>query len=172
MKFDATLLTNDLGRMFAHESGHAIMATLKEIPYRGIAYDKDDPRFCTLTNITVQPSEHTQDHYLYFAAGVAAERIVCALVEQQEGGEHDKKFFENVGAPQFDSVVEQAQEILSKRKSTIEHVVSNLKTRVKSIKFDFDCLEEIVVGGKRYAILFQGQELKSAIESREHLSLS
>ncbi len=169
MTFDATLLMN-LGRLFAHESGHTIMATLKQIPYRGIAYNKDAELFCTLTHITVKPSEHTQDHYLYFASGVAAERILFGQDEEFEGGKDDRKFFENVGAPDFESTVSQAEAILFTRKNTIEHLVAVLKATVKRIGFNFDCLEEIIVDANKCAILSSERELKAAIESRENLS--
>jgi len=167
MTFDATLLMN-LDRMFAHESGHAIMATLKQIPYCGIAYNKDEQQFCTLTHITVVPTEHTEDHYLYFAAGVSAERILCARDEESEGGVDDRKFFKSVAAPDFEITVAQAQAILFGWKNRIEHLVARLKAIVKGIRFDFDSLEEVVVDGKKCAILLSERELKSAIDSREN----
>jgi hypothetical protein len=166
MTFDATLLMN-LGRVFAHESGHAIMATLKQIPYCGIAYNKDEQLFCTLTHITVVPTQHTPDHYLYFAAGVAAERMLFAQDEESEGGKDDRKFFESVCAPDFEITVTQAQAILSARKNTIEYLVARLKATVKGIRFDFDPLEEVVVDGRKCAILLSERDLKSAIDSSE-----
>jgi hypothetical protein len=165
MSLDAEFLVHGVGRIFAHEGGHALVATLETISCRGIAYDRDDRQICTLTDLPLRAEEYSLKHYFYLAAGVAAERIVCVKEDELEGGESDKRFFENIGAPKFEKTVERVQEILAKRKRTIEYFVSALKNRAKGIECKFDCLPEIVSKGKRYVILLSEQEVKDAVEN-------
>jgi hypothetical protein len=161
MSFDAELLIHGFGRIFAHECGHALVATLKNIPYKGIAYERDNPRFCTLTVLPVHKEAYSDKHYLYLAAGVAAERIV-GVNDSQEGGDDDKKYFKSIEA--FEQTVQKAQELLSSRRATIEYIVSILKTKAKEINCKLDCLENFTCNGRRYAMLLSEQQLKGIIE--------
>ena len=162
MSFDANLLISS-SRIFAHESGHAIIATLEAIEYRGIACNKDEPQFSTLACLPRPPEELSERDYSFLAAGVAAERIYCERRHEDEGGDDDRAYFNQPNAPDFETTVAAVCKILSARKATIGFIVSALKTKLKEVNFDCDRLPEIHVDGTRYALVLTDTELRDAV---------
>ena len=162
ISFDADILINS-GRIFAHEGGHVIIATVKDIKYGGIGYNKDVPGFSTLARLPCPPDVFSLNHYLFLAAGVAAERTYCERNDEAEGGDDDKEYFNQPNAPDFETTVEAAREILSIRKTTIGYIVSILKTKLKEINCDFDRLPEINIKGAQYALVLTETEVKDTV---------
>src|SRR5271168_5052308 len=99
------------GRAFVHESGHALMAVLQEIPCHGIYYEKDSSKFCALVEPLPPPSDLSKKHYLFLAASTAAEQITYGD-QDDDGGNSDKKDFGNPGAPPLQATINEAQAIL------------------------------------------------------------
>jgi hypothetical protein len=165
MSWDAQVLMWGFDRQFIHETGHALMCLLLRLPCDGVAYDKTDPRFCTLVELP-PPEKYTEDHYLFFAAGVAAERIVpCTDDAEQceEGADADRALFPNDQS--FEQAVSKATAVLAEHRTKIEVVRSVLTKKAKGLKCKLDCLPERTANGHRYAVILNAQEIKDVLES-------
>ncbi len=71
------IMEKEWGRPIVHESGHALMAVIQEIPCRGIAKQRaaDGGRFCTLVAQQTLNSK-SPGYFLFLAAGAAAEELI------------------------------------------------------------------------------------------------
>jgi len=164
MSWDAQVLMWGFDSQFIHESGHALICLLLRLPCEGVAYDKTDPRFCTLVELP-PPEKYTEDHYLFFAAGVAAERIVpCTDDAEQykEGADADRAFFPDDKS--FEQAVSKATAILAEHGTKIEAVRSALMKKAKGLKCKLDCPER-TANGHCYAFILNTQEIKHVLES-------
>jgi hypothetical protein len=112
---------DELKRVAVHESGHAIMAVIQEIPCRGIFFEYEPSevgidgeitrgRFCTpLGN---NPPWKKGD-YLQSAAGSGAERL-CFREYNRDASTDDRKMFNSPAAPDWEATVDEAEVILAK----------------------------------------------------------
>lgn len=157
-------MEQDWGPVFAHESGHALMALLQGIPCHGVYFEKGTGggRFCALS---ANPSDkRSNKDYLISAAGVAAELLIYPN-QNSEGAEADRKDFGSLDAPSFEGTVNEACLILSGERGRLENLISELKTRVRSVDFDLGRLPEVGMDGsdRRYLTLLNEKELEACI---------
>ena len=163
MNWDGQVLLWGFKRQFTHESGHALMCHLRQISCHGIAYDKSEPRFCTLRALPEQGSSLTESDRLIFAAGVAAEQIAPSFdtSDWQDGAESDKKYFPDEHS--FDEAVKTAREILLRNKPTIEALCLVLMKKAKEFHGRVEYLPECTINSHDYAILLSAGELAAVI---------
>jgi hypothetical protein len=161
MHWDVQVLVWGFKRQFTHESGHALMCHLRQISCYGIAYDKSDPRFCTLRELPEQGAPLTESQRLILAAGAAAEQLSLDTSDWQDGAESDKKYFTDEHS--FDEAVKTAGEILLCHKSTIEALCLVLMNKAKEFQGCIEQLPECKFNSHDYAILLDAQELAGVI---------
>ncbi len=159
MNWDSQVVLWGFERQFVHESGHALMCNLYRLPCYGIAYDKTDPRFCTLRELPEEHAKLAESARLVFAAGIAAEQVVPSInaSDWKDGAESDMAYFPDEES--FLEAVRAATEILRKHKSTIEALRSLLMKKAKVFNGRVECLPECTIKDHRYAVLFNAQEL-------------
>lgn len=153
-------------RAFVHESGHALMATLQEIPCHGVYYQRSENggKFCTL--IPPKPSDdRTTKDYLFSAAGSAAEKLIYGNHDEQAAGA-DQSDFDSPDSPSFDEAVEDASQILFTRRRHLKRLISMLKAKVRQVGFDLGRLPDMGMDGsdQRYLMLLSKDELESAVD--------
>lgn len=158
-------MEEEWGRAFVHESGHALMATLQELPCHGIYYQKSEKagKFCTLVP-TKPADERTNKDYLFLAAGAAAENLIYNSHDEEAAGA-DKRDFDLPEAPEFDDAFKDASGILLAKKRHIKRLVSMLKAKVRRVDFDLGRLPEIGMDGsqQRYSVMLSTEELEAAV---------
>jgi hypothetical protein len=115
-------MEEDVRRALFHESGHAAMAVLQKIKCDDIYYLKDRKNFCTVAYFLPQLSK---EDYMFYAGGVAAERIVYGR-EDVSASAHDRIVFEKDGAPGFEETVSEAKSILLSKLTEIETIKMKL----------------------------------------------
>ncbi len=155
-------MEQEWGAVFAHESGHALMALLKGIPCHGIYFERGGGKFCA---VFASPSDKWRNEdYLVSAAGVAAELLVYRN-QNSDGAAADRADFASPNAPSFDEKVKEACLILSVEMVTLKRIISSLKARVRSVGFDLSCLPEVGMDGNdnRYLTLLGKAELEAAV---------
>lgn len=155
-------MEQEWGPVFAHESGHALMALLQGIPCSGIYFERGDGKFCA---VLASPSDTmSNEDYLVSAAGVAAELLVYQN-SNSDGAAADRADFVSPDAPSFDEKVNEARLILSGEMVTLETIISILKARVRSVEFDLSCLPEVGMDGSanRYLTLLSKEKLEAAV---------
>jgi hypothetical protein len=147
-------------RVSAHESGHMVMSLLKKIVSSGIGFDTQGDE-CRLCYLVALPEELSQDHYLFLASGVAAERLFYGTEEKEkEGGVDDKDYFKRLGAPDFEETVKEAVKILSKHESKIRLLANEVKRRVQETNGECDSLP-VVPGMPQHRLLLTLEEVVS-----------
>jgi hypothetical protein len=153
------------GPVFVHESGHALMALLCEVPCHGIYLERggEAGRFCSLIP-PVRPEQMSKKNYLVSAAGVAAEKLIYHN-QESEGAAADRRDFAAPIAPSFDATVDEAYEILSGNKRKLKRLVSMLKSKARAVDLDLTRLPEVGMDGTdtRYLVLLGKDELEAAV---------
>jgi len=159
-------MEEEWGRAFVHESGHARMATLQEIPCHGVFYQRSEKggKFCTLIP-PKPPTERTKKDYLFLAAGSAAENLVYKS-HNEDAARTDKKDFELPDSPAFDETVEDAARLLCSKRRHLKRLISMLKAKVRQADYDLDRLPAVGVNGsdQRYLTLLTKEELEAAFQ--------
>jgi hypothetical protein len=158
-------MEQDWGPVFAHESGHALMALLHGIPCYTICAEKKELMFCT-SYAGSPPDQMTHKDYLVSAAGTAAERLIYPG-RATKGDGKDLADFDSQNAPLWEETVTQACAILSGERSKLDNLISMLKAKVRSVGYDLDSLPEVGMNGTKmkFLILLNEQELKSVVFS-------
>lgn len=158
-------MEKEWGHAFVHESGHALMATLHEIPCYGVYYQRTENsgKFCTLIP-PKPPSERTAKDYLFSAAGSAAEKLIYGI-HDEEAARADKTDFGSLDSPSFDEALKDASKILSVKRRHLKRLISMLKAKVRQVDYNLGRLPEMGMGGtdKRYLMLLSKDELESAV---------
>jgi hypothetical protein len=153
------------GRVFVHESGHALMAILQGISCHGICYEKADDagKFCALIPPS-QSGECCRRNYLVYAAGIAAELLVYRNYDR-EAAAADLRNFRPERSPTTAEAIDEARQVLSGKKRQLRRLVSMLKKRAREVDFDLGRLPEGRMGtsDKRYLILLDQDKLKGAV---------
>jgi hypothetical protein len=110
-------------RAFVHESGHVIIAVLRDIFFSGVCYVTGEDKYCTLIS---GPSslEHSK-YYPFLAAGMAAELVVYGDYDEEAAGA-DKADFMQPGAPPLQQTVSEVQAILRAHALQIDKLASTL----------------------------------------------
>jgi hypothetical protein len=159
-------MEEEWGPTFVHESGHALMAVLCEIPCHGICFERGNEggKFCSVIP-TTSPEQRSKKDYLVLAAGVAAEKLIYHN-QESEGANADKADFHSPDAPSFDATVDEAYEILSAHKRKLKRLVSMLKGKARDVDFDLNGLREVGMDGTdtRYLVLLGKEELETAVQ--------
>jgi len=160
-------MEQEWGPVFAHESGHALMALLQGIPCFAICAEKEELMFCT--SYAGSPADQmTHKDYLVSAAGTAAERLVYPG-RPTEGDRRDLADFDSPNAPPWEETVTEAYAILSRDRSKLDNLISMSKTKVRNVGYDLDSLPEVEMNGSeiRFLIILNEQELKSVLTKGE-----
>jgi hypothetical protein len=146
-----------------HESSHAVMAVLRDLPCWGIflqgEHDQVDVKFCCLvTNGT--PLEKSD--YLHSAAGAAGELLFFGEYDYGPT-DLDRMIFTRPGAPSWDETVEEARSILTAEREKIQTIVSLVEEKVthtpdsmvktRRMAGDTRVFRELVPAGKLYLTL-------------------
>ena len=152
------------GRVFAHESGHALMAVLQGIACRGIYFDRTEAKFCAVP-VMPEPSGYSREHYLILTSGSAAEIIIYGDMDE-EGATSDRVVFQNTGAPSLQETVDEAQRILTDKKRQLKRLVSMLKAKCREVNLNLGDLPETVVDGSthKFVTLIPKEELEDAVQ--------
>jgi len=119
-----------------HESGHAVMAALQGIRCYGIFLRQVGMRAAALVEPLPAPSDLTNRHHLFLAAGSAAERNSYGEADF-EGSGQDRILFGNPQGTTFDEKVPEAQAILQSPKGAIEKLALRLNETVESVSGDY-----------------------------------
>lgn len=158
-------MEEEWGPTFVHESGHALMAVLCEIPCHGICFERggEGGKFCSVIPPT-SPDQRSKKDFLVLAAGVAAEKLIYHN-QESEGANADKADFDSSNAPSFDATVDEAYEILSGHKRKLKRLVSMLRGKTRNVDFDLSRLPEVGMDGTdtRYLVLLGKEELETAV---------
>jgi hypothetical protein len=158
------MMENDWKEALAHESGHALMAILHDIPCHGICFQReiDGGQFCALLGSS--PEERSYADYLVSAAGVAAELLIYPN-QTSSGAEADCADFASAPAPTFEETVGRAKAILAREKSKLDRLIGALNDKLSSVGFDLSLLPETGMDGstKRYLILLSQDELNTCL---------
>ena len=159
-------MEEEWGRAFVHESGHALMATLQEIPCHGVFYQRSEKggRFCTLIP-PKPPTEWTKNDYLFLAAGAAAENLIYKNHDEEAAGA-DRKDFDLPDSPVFDEAVDDASNVLFARRRHLKRLVSMLKAKIRQVDYNLDRLPEVGMNrsDQRYLRLLGKEELEAAVQ--------
>src|SRR5579885_1684112 len=154
-------MEQEWGRAFVHESGHALMAELQEIPCHGIYYQRTENagKFCTIVP-PKPPSERTNKDYLFLAAGCAAENLIYGNHDEGAAGA-DKRDFDQPDSPAFEESLKEASELLYKKRRHLKRLVSMIKATVRKVDYDLGRLTELGMDGSdlRYLMLIGKDEL-------------
>jgi hypothetical protein len=156
-------MEEEWGHPFVHESGHALMAILQEIPCYGICYERDNEKFCSI--IPPNPSgERAKKDYLVSAAGIAAELLIYGYNDSDAAGA-DRRDFDTPDSPSPEEMINEARGILSGNKRHLKRLISMLKAKVRQVDFDLGRLPQTEMEGseKRYLILLSKEELEAAV---------
>lgn len=118
-------MVDDWLRAFTHESGHAVLAAVQLVQCYGVFLRKSPLKATALVPPVPQPSEQTNGHRLFLAAGSAAETIILGNV-YLPGSKEDRKIFGNPQGTTFDEKFSEAEQILLKLKPQTERLASGL----------------------------------------------
>lgn len=154
---------SSLEQALVHESGHALMALLQGITCRGICFDRDQQKFCTLGPPPKAIEQWSREDYLFSAAGVAAEKVIYGSDHDSGGAGADRKDFQSLTAPPFERTVGQAYEILSGEETKLRTLTSMLIAKVKGLGFNYSSLPTTDTDGKRLPVLLNKDELEAAV---------
>jgi hypothetical protein len=154
---------SDLEPALVHESGHALMAVLQGVMCRGICFDRDEEKFCTLGPPPRPFEQWSREDYLFSAAGVAAEKVIYGRDHDSGGAGGDRKDFESLNAPPFELTVSEAYEILSGEDMRLKRLTSRLMARVKGLGFNFSSLPTAEANGKQLPVLLNSEELGGSV---------
>lgn len=153
-------------RALVHESGHAVVAVLQQIRCDGVFYLKDKKKFCAIAYL---PPKLLQEHYLFYAGGVAAERIFYGK-EEYGPSEADKSVFDTVGAPIFDITVNEIQPILLDRRKEIEMLTARLIEKVSrggiGLRLLPDIYKSLNGANERCALLLSNDDVECVVQRR------
>jgi len=150
-----------------HESGHAVMAALQTIPCYGIFLKQTKMKACALIEPLPLSSELSDKHFLFLAAGSAAERNTFGKADL-EGSRDDRWLFGKRQGTTFDEKVTEAEAILMNKKPLIERLASRLDEIVKKADGDFSSfrVQRVNAGGviENYWVLLCEKELKEELK--------
>lgn len=145
-----------------HESGHAVMAALQGIRCYGIFLKQIGMRAAALIEPLPVHSGLSDGHYLFLAAGSAAERNTFGEADF-DGSSDDRRLFGSPQAATFDGKVTEAEAILQTEKALIENLASRVDAIIKRADGDFGSLrvQRTNFGGviEDFWILLNEQEL-------------
>jgi len=126
------------GRVFLHESGHALMAVLRRMPCYGIAYLREKDTAVTL--VQPLPAQKADSDRLFLGAGSAAEATKYSGMSFF-GAKDDRR--RHGGTPaQFNQSVETAYDILLGRLETLRNLVSRVQSNFEQAGQEFDKLPQ------------------------------
>jgi hypothetical protein len=166
MKDWEEVLEETWGRALVHESGHALMAVLEDIPCRGIHFDKTVKKFCAITDLP-RDSEYSKKHYLFLTASSAAELVIYGN-QDEDGAKSDRLAFQNTGAPSVQDTLNEAHTLLLGNKRKLKRLVSKLKAKCRQVDLNLANLPETNMDGSdhEFGVLLTKVELEDAVRSK------
>lgn len=161
-------MEEDWFRAFIHESGHAIMAVMQTIRCHGIFLQQPKIKACSLIDPLPPPSGLSNKHFLYLAAGSAAELVVLGD-QDSEGSQEDRRLFGTPLSITFEEKIKEAEAILLNKKLLIKTLASKLDDMVKKADGDFRCfrVQKVDAGygiHANYWVLLCEEELKEELK--------
>jgi hypothetical protein len=151
-----------------HEGGHAVMAAMQGIPCYGIFLKQTKIKACALIEPLPATSSLSDKHYLFLAAGSAAERNTYGEADF-EGSRDDRKLFGNPQSTTFDEKVGEAQAFLFTRKLVIENLASRVDEIVKRAAGNFNSfrVQKVNTNGiiEDHWVLLNESELKEELKN-------
>jgi len=152
-----------------HESGHALMAALQGIRCYGIFLKQIGMRAAALIEPLPASSGLSDGHYLFLAAGSAAERNTFGEADF-DGSRDDRRLFGSPRGTTFDGRVTEAEAILQTKKALIENLASRVDAIVKRADGDFSSLrtQKVNLSGviEDFWVLLDEQELMEELQGR------
>ena len=149
-----------------HESGHAVMAAMQTIRCFGIFLKQKKIKACAL--IEPLPGALSDRHYLFLAAGSAAERNAYGKADC-EGSRDDRKLFGNPQGTTFDQKVREAEAILLTNSQIIEKLAARVDEIVKRAGGDFNSfrVQKVTMDGviEDFWVLLCEDELKEELKN-------
>src|SRR5260370_15977312 len=130
-----TQAEEDWRHALIHESGHAVMAAMQTIHCFGIFLKQKKIKACAL--IEPLPANLSDKHYLFLAAGCAAERNTYGKADF-EGSREDRKLFGNPEGTTFDQKVKEAEATLLTKKPLVENLASRVDEIVRRAAGNFN----------------------------------
>jgi hypothetical protein len=159
-------MVEDWLRAFTHESGHAVMAAVQSVQCYGVFLRKSPLKATALVAPLPQPSEQTNGHRLFLAAGSAAETIILGNASLP-GSKEDRKIFGNPQSTTFDEKVTEAEQILLHLKAQTERLASRLNDIYQKSGGDFSGfrsqLANLGEGVIDHRVLLNEDELKEEL---------
>ncbi len=133
---------DELRRVAVHESGHAVIAVVKNMPCYGFffSYDpKDTPpagelkgKFCV---VVMNSNPWKIDDYLQAAAGASAEQLFFGKYETI-AGRADRAPFDDPDAPSWETAVYEAQALLEGMKEKVATMAKLFQTIHRNIPIE------------------------------------
>jgi hypothetical protein len=153
------------------------MAAIQAIRCYGIFLKQTKIKACVLIEPLPAPSRLSSKHYLFLAAGSAAERNTYGEAHTK-GSRDDRKLFGSPQGTTFDRKVKEAEAILQTKKTLIEKLASRVDEIVKRAGGDFSSfpVQRVDTCGviEDYWVLLNEQELieelQGAIEEAGNLT--
>ena len=160
-------MVDDWLRAFTHESGHAVMAAVQSVHCHGIFLRKSPMIATALVPPLPPPSEQTNGHRLFLAAGSAAEQVIFHKADSSASRE-DRRIFGNPQGTNFDEKVAEAEPILSEKKPRIERMAARLYGMYQKSGGDFSAFPSRLVdmgeGVINHWVLLNEDELKQELK--------
>jgi hypothetical protein len=163
---DDELLELNWGRALVHESGHALMAAQKDIPCRGIYYNKTVNKFCAVVDLPPE-SAYSKEHYLFLAASSAAELAIYGD-QDEAGARSDRLAFQNAGAPPLQDTLSEAHRLMVENETKLKRLVSDLKSRCLQVDLNLGALPvKVGMDGSdhEFAVLLTKEELEDTLRT-------
>jgi hypothetical protein len=155
-------------RVFVHESGHALMAILQGITCYGIFFLKDAKKACTLTPPLPPRSEYSKAHYLFLAAGSAAESIRFGSIDHA-ASLADRRAFGKPLTTSFERSRDEGALILSGQAERLMRLVLKVTENYEQAHCDTNRLEEceVEIDGviKKVGVLLSYVQLREAVDA-------
>jgi hypothetical protein len=160
---DISISAEQLKNTAVHETAHAVMSVLKDLPCWGIflQHEPNEAAFMFCTVIENGKPLGKSD-YLQSAAGAAGELVFFGEYSYPET-DKDRMIFAESGAPSWEQTVEEARIILTEEREKIQRLGSLVEDKVRyapdsavrtrRMNGDTRLFRELVNAGKLYNVL-------------------
>lgn len=160
----------ELKRVAFHESGHAVMALAQGIVCHGLffAYEPGESlaisggRFCVPCGSN--PPWKKAD-YLQSAAGAGTEKLFFGGYNRA-ASEDDRQMFSTTGAPEWETTVDEAKEILAKNAEAVTQMAEAVITKYQKVPMNLWPDRGMNGRTTRFKQILSDEEVRQIVESR------